>query len=826
MAVTSWFSGLAFGLLLAGPVRPLHAQGGLAADGWSGQVQCELRAQMPGYQDLQTHTWVLSGAPPIARAGFRDYPATWTVSGNGSRTPLPGLPGGAGGATTDTWTRSGSDANAYLTIFEPIGTRNLRIAPGQIPLRASAGLAVTTEARVPGGATTPISSSSFDADEWRFPYIDAVPTAGTMSGTRTQARVALVGWRQPAGAPLTETCTWSFTKGAAAPAGGAISRTPNRAPGTRSVAAGAGAPAPNAGPAANAAGAPPTMTAGVVTPPVATLPAPAASGAPTTIAAPTGGSAVRVGASADLSAALVISSANGGATAWTHGEYVTYRLTVRNAGPAAADGASITLATDPTGVSVAKFSVACVAENGGGCGPNVDAVALDAGVVIPMLPSGGSVVMSVDAQVRSRGQNASGQNYLAIVVGTVTAPAGVPDPNPANNATRQTNSVLPIAGGGAADLYTIVETEPGAQTTYWPSPGVAKYVVTVWNSGMSAADGTVLMVPSSMGLSKTSTSCSAFNGAVCPTNLTVNQIEQGVVIPKLPGHDGHVKVTFEANVTAPLGSSVSVTSYVTALPGSGDRYLNDNTSTRTAPILLTSTDTDVDLNRAATPVARGSRIAEPNTAPPTLSAASCNLPGPTLNPPAALPSGVALSWAHINGATYTVSSTDFGLVTPSAVTSATYPGTVSVLHSAPLYSTRQYEYAVVASYGKGCGISRVSVTPPRPFVPTAQARRGDFNEGVQLTWSIPNGVDSSMSRSIGGYLILGPGLPAEGYDHTGSFQTREGNLSRLGPDDIWWLDVATVSAGAHDWLIVPYWNTTAGRSIDTSSGARVTFTVP
>jgi hypothetical protein len=288
MDLTRLLSGFALGMLIASQVTRLHAQGGLAADGWSGQVQCVLRAQTPGYEDVQTHTWVLSGAAPIARANFRDYPATWTVSGNGSRTPLPGLPGGAGGASTDTWTRSGSDANAYLTIFEPIGTRNLRIAPGQIPLRASAGLAVTTAVRVPGGATTPISSSSFDADEWRFPYIDTTPAAGTMSGSRTQMRTALVGWRQPSGAPVTETCTWNFTKGGAAPASGTISRAPpNRLRGTLSVDAGAGSPAPDASPPAATATAPPTMTAGVLTPTLA-LPPAATADAPTPASSTTG----------------------------------------------------------------------------------------------------------------------------------------------------------------------------------------------------------------------------------------------------------------------------------------------------------------------------------------------------------------------------------------------------------------------------------------------------------------------------------------------------------------------------------------------------------
>jgi hypothetical protein len=455
-------------------------------------------------------------------------------------------------------------------------------------------------------------------------------------------------------------------------------------------------------------------------------------------------------------------------------------------------------------------SVTCTAENGADCKQSIDPVELDAGVAIPTLPSGASVAIAVIAQVTYRGQDSSGESYPAIVVGAVTAPTGTPDPNPANNSVRQANSVVPRAGsgGGAADLYTLVETQPSSPLTYWPSPGVAKYVVTVWNSGTAAADGAVLMVPRSGGLSKTSLSCSGVNGAVCPTNLTVNQIEEGVVIPKLPARDGHVRVTFEADVTAPLGSSVSVTSYVTAPLGSGDRFSNDNTDTKSNRILLTSTD--LDLTRVPASGVRGLQTVVPNAAP-TLSAASCTLAGPTLNPPTVWPGGVVLSWAHINGATYTVSSTDFGVVTPSPVTSATYPATVSVSHSAPLHNPTQYEYAVVAEYGKGCGISRVSVTPPRPFVAIAEANRSDAYD-VRLTWHIPDGVDSAM--------------PAEGHDDPGFFQTISGSTYRMKAWETWELGIANVPAGEQTWLIVPYWETPLGRSIDASSGARVTFKRP
>src|SRR5262245_65611926 len=83
------------------------------ADGWSGQVQCVLATRGVGYQDDQTHTWVLSGAP-VVRNDFRDYRATWTVSGRGTHTAISARAAGAGAG--DSWTHSGSDAGALITL--------------------------------------------------------------------------------------------------------------------------------------------------------------------------------------------------------------------------------------------------------------------------------------------------------------------------------------------------------------------------------------------------------------------------------------------------------------------------------------------------------------------------------------------------------------------------------------------------------------------------------------------------------------------------------------------------------------------------------------
>src|SRR5215510_463042 len=56
-----------------------------AAGPWSGQAQCVLSTRATNYQDDQTHTWRLTGAPPVMVGSTRHWPAVWTVQGKGRR---------------------------------------------------------------------------------------------------------------------------------------------------------------------------------------------------------------------------------------------------------------------------------------------------------------------------------------------------------------------------------------------------------------------------------------------------------------------------------------------------------------------------------------------------------------------------------------------------------------------------------------------------------------------------------------------------------------------------------------------------------------------
>jgi hypothetical protein len=196
-------------------------------DGWSGQVQCQIASRGVGYEDDQTHTWVLSGAPGV-RNDFRDYPATWTVSGTGRRTPGSARVSALG--VGEAWTYGGSNAGASITLFVPVGTGTIRIASGQRPVTATNG--------IKGTAAT--AAFAANVAEWRFQYIDVVNGAAqtTLSDSRTQSRNDLAGWRPPPGTTVTETCSWKLTKSGASTAGGANAKGATAAAGAGTAGAG------------------------------------------------------------------------------------------------------------------------------------------------------------------------------------------------------------------------------------------------------------------------------------------------------------------------------------------------------------------------------------------------------------------------------------------------------------------------------------------------------------------------------------------------------------------------------------------------------------
>ncbi|HSE51340.1 MAG TPA: hypothetical protein VLB00_04080, partial [Gemmatimonadales bacterium] len=178
-----------------------------AADGpWAGWAQCQLTAQGQGYANQQTHTWVLTGTTPTVDGAFRLYPATWTVTGQGSRQRVMG----DGRTVVEQWTTAGSPRPAPISVWIRVSDATLRFTSRHAQLRSQGAATGTSTARSTNGnapaQTTPIG---YDVYEWTFPAIEDVPaTSTTVSGSPGPRPVnGSIAPGQPPGTTLTEACS-------------------------------------------------------------------------------------------------------------------------------------------------------------------------------------------------------------------------------------------------------------------------------------------------------------------------------------------------------------------------------------------------------------------------------------------------------------------------------------------------------------------------------------------------------------------------------------------------------------------------------------------
>jgi hypothetical protein len=206
---------------------------------------------------------------------------------------------------------------------------------------------------------------------------------------------------------------------------------------------------------------------------------------------------------------------------------------------------------------------------------------------------------------------------------TITAPAGVTDPNPGNNSYTLTFTA------GIAEIEILVgaadptATNPLVPVVSRPANGNADYLVPVRNLGPGAADGTIIKVPASSGLGinpSTPALPPAFDmmcsGGSTPAYAGRFIATQGFVIRTLPA-GGFVNCVLSAKVTGAAGSNASITVVAEAPRGFHDPNPGNNTATDTLPIVSAST---------GSPTSTGSSTAN---APPPPSEATSPVSSPT-----------------------------------------------------------------------------------------------------------------------------------------------------------------------------------------------------
>jgi hypothetical protein len=178
---------------------------------WSGQAQCTVNVQGPGYSEHEVHTWNLSGGAPTLQGAMHVFQGTWSVTGQGS------LQRSQGSQTyLAQWNINASRPNATIAIFVRASDRRIIIKSWHAQLRSPGGVTGTQQITIKGVPQTP-GKINLEAFEWQFPAdgsaIASVTTDPHFSGSRTSATNGSVGPMQPGGSQGTAQCSWQFAGG-------------------------------------------------------------------------------------------------------------------------------------------------------------------------------------------------------------------------------------------------------------------------------------------------------------------------------------------------------------------------------------------------------------------------------------------------------------------------------------------------------------------------------------------------------------------------------------------------------------------------------------
>jgi uncharacterized repeat protein (TIGR01451 family) len=258
-----------------------------------------------------------------------------------------------------------------------------------------------------------------------------------------------------------------------------------------------------------------------------------------------------------------------GVTTAAPGGSVSYTITASNPGPSNAPASTVADAFP----AALTCTWTCGGTNGGSCTASGSGNISDAGA---NLPSGGSVTYLASCSIVS-----SATGSLSNTA-TVTAPAGVTDPTPANNTATDTDTLMPQANLGITNTDGVTTATPGGSVTYTISA--------TNSSGPSAAPGSNVAdtFPASLACTWT---CVGANGGTCTASGSGN-INDTVNLPKT----GSVTYTASCNISAAATGSLVNTSTVSTSATVTDPTPANNTATDTdtlnvqADLVLTISD--------------------------------------------------------------------------------------------------------------------------------------------------------------------------------------------------------------------------------------------
>lgn len=224
---------------------------------------------------------------------------------------------------------------------------------------------------------------------------------------------------------------------------------------------------------------------------------------------------------------------------------ISYTLTIANAGPSAANGTTF---SDAVPASISGVTASCGSAGGGAaCPASVTVAGNTVSGVIPTLPPGGSVVVTIDGQT-----SASTAAPIANTA-TVAPPSGTTDSANGNNSSTWTTNLKPSVGiDKTVDATSVV---PGA---------TVHYTITVTNTGPVAADGTAVTDPVPNGIASQTWTCAASGGAACP-----NASGSGAIAETIAAFPAGSAVVYTVTATVSLTPPTNISNTATATPPNG-----------------------------------------------------------------------------------------------------------------------------------------------------------------------------------------------------------------------------------------------------------------
>jgi uncharacterized repeat protein (TIGR01451 family) len=401
-----------------------------------------------------------------------------------------------------------------------------------------------------------------------------------------------------------------------------------------------------------------------------------------------------------------------GVTSVVPGTSTTYIIVVSNLGPSAVSGASV---SDPLPADVTAVTWTETDSSGGGSvtGPSSGSGGLATTVDLPV---NATVTFTFTVQISP---SATGS---LVNTATVNPPAGVTDPNPANNSATDSDTLTPQADLSITKDDGVLSAVPGTSTTY---------NIVVRNAGPSTAVDQAVTDNFPAAITSVSWTAVASAGSSVATASGSGNILTTVTL--LPG--GTVTFTAVAHISSSATGTLTNTATVAAPPGD------------TTPANNSASDTDSLRPQTGLAITKtdGKTTAVPGTSTTytivVSNAGPSDVTGATLSDP--LPAGVtAVNWTFL-------SATGGGSVTGPSSGIGALTATVDL----PAGATITFSFTGQIDPKATGTLVNIATVTPSGGTPTSGADTDSLTPQADLTVTKDDGKTSAVPGTPDTYTI-------------------------------------------------------------------------